>query len=118
MWNYLIEKLTVTYKFIMVTKLLSMSVAEPLPNHKEVRNHDPGIVLVLLTHSLSLQNDLLGLFKPVVYLSVSQYVILLPFNQFDDNVYHVHFTLVKFLGIFPTSLSSSCPSFSLGPYHR
>ena len=55
-----------TYRYIiMVTKLLSMSVAVPLPNRKGGRNHDPFVVSVLLRHTLSLQNDLLNPFKPV-----------------------------------------------------
>lgn len=71
-----------------------MCMAELLLNHKEVRNHDPCLVLALLTHSPSLQNLLLDPFTPVLYLLVSQYIILLC-NQFDDNfsysVLHCHF---------------------------
>lgn len=68
----------VTYKHVTVIKLLRMSVA-----HTEVRNHDPCIVL--LTHTPRFQNNGLDPFESIVYLLVSEYIIILPFNQLDDN---------------------------------
>lgn len=61
----------------MVIKLLSMSVTEPLLNHKELRNHDPCIVLVLLAHTLSLQNDFLSLLCTSWSVNISFYCLLI-----------------------------------------
>ena len=64
------------YKYIVLAlKLLSMSVANPCHDHGEVRNHDSCIVLALLTHTQSLQNDLLSPLKHVLCL-------------LDQGVYH------------------------------
>lgn len=54
-----------------------MSVKEPLLNHKELRNHDPCMVLVLLTHTLSLQNDFLNLSCTSWSVSISFYCLLI-----------------------------------------
>lgn len=65
MWNYLTEKPIVIYKHYGYKVAKHFCMAEPLLNHKQVRNHDPCIVFILLTLILRLQNDLLGPFKSV-----------------------------------------------------
>lgn len=80
-----------------------MSVKEPLLNHKELRNHDPCMVLVLLTHTLSLQNDFLNLSCTSWSVSISFYCLLISLITTSSYLVllnretHVVYCICKFL---------------------